>query len=145
MLGCELRPLYVIQVQGSNQWASKLTGSWFSWFLIHVACVAGAKRGGVGRKAGKREGSVPCPLSPTPLPFSLPPHPLPLLTPATQAISLLNRGSWLKEWKTNSLLVSYCTYPLVSDLSGEQRHPTLEQPWWSEVKRRFRRQDHHRC
>ena len=65
MLGCELRPLYVIQVQGSNQWASKLTGSWFSGFLIHVACVAGAKRGGVGRKAGKRERSVPCPLSPT--------------------------------------------------------------------------------
>ena len=65
MLGCELRPLYVIQVQGSNQWASKLTGSWFSWFFIHVACVAGAKRGGVGRKAGKRERSVPCPLSPT--------------------------------------------------------------------------------
>ena len=42
-----------------------------------------------------------------------------IVVSVTIRISMLNRGSWLKEWKTNSLLVSYCTYPLVSDLSGE--------------------------
>jgi len=48
--------------------------------------VAGAKRGGGGRKARKRgKGREPSPLSPTPLPFSVFPNPLTLLTPATQA------------------------------------------------------------
>ena len=46
----------------------------------------GRGRGGGKKKsakAGKRK--VPYPLSPTPLLFSLPPYPLPLSTPATQA------------------------------------------------------------
>ena len=54
--------------------------------IENVACVAGAKRE-VGEEGeiekGKRERS---PLSPqSPSPFSLPPYPLPLSTPATQA------------------------------------------------------------
>ena len=48
-----------------------------------VDCVADAKRGGGG--GGGREKNA-YPLSPIPLPFSLPPYPLPLSTPATQAI-----------------------------------------------------------
>ena len=47
--------------------------------VSNVACVAGAKRGGGGRKARKRGKGIP-------LPFSLSPYPLPLSTPATQAI-----------------------------------------------------------
>ena len=53
-----------------------------------VACVADAKRGGGG--GGVREKSAH-PLSPIPLPFSLPPYPLPLSTPATQAIKTVER------------------------------------------------------
>ena len=53
-----------------------------------VVCVADAKRGGGG--GGGREKSA-YPLSPIPLPFSLPPYPLPLSTPATQAIKTVER------------------------------------------------------
>ena len=53
-----------------------------------VACVADAKRGGGG--GGGREKNA-YPLSPIPLPFSLPPYPLPLSTPATQAIKTVER------------------------------------------------------
>ena len=49
-----------------------------------VACVADAKRGG-----GREKNAYP--LSPIPLPFSLPPYPLPLSTPATQAIKTVER------------------------------------------------------
>ena len=55
-----------------------------------VACVADAKRGGGGGGGGGREKSA-YPLSPIPLPFSLPPYPLPLSTPATQAIKTVER------------------------------------------------------
>ena len=55
-----------------------------------VACVADAKRGGGGRGGGGREKSA-YPLSPIPLPFSLPPYPLPLSTPAKQAIKTVER------------------------------------------------------
>ena len=41
-----------------------------------MACVAGAKRGGGGGRRKVRK---------IPLPFSLPPYPLPLSTPASQA------------------------------------------------------------
>ena len=51
-----------------------------------VACVADAKRGGGG---GREKNAYP--LSPIPLPFSLPPYPLPLSTPATQAIKTVER------------------------------------------------------
>ena len=53
-----------------------------------VVCVADAKRGGGG--GGGREKNA-YPLSPIPLPFSLPPYPLPLSTPATQAIKTVER------------------------------------------------------
>ena len=53
-----------------------------------VVCVADVKRGGGG--GGGREKSA-YPLSPIPLPFSLPPYPLPLSTPATQAIKTVER------------------------------------------------------
>ena len=62
--------------------------------IENAACVAGAKRGGGGGggggiEKGKRERS---PLSPqSPSPFSLPPYPLPLSTPATQAVEDGNR------------------------------------------------------
>ena len=57
-----------------------------------VACVAGTKRGGVGdRERGKREGV------PSPSPFSLPPYPLPLSTPATQASFSLTFSHFLRE------------------------------------------------
>ena len=49
-----------------------------------VACVAGRAGGGVREKSAH-------PLSPIPLPFSLPPYPLPLSTPATQAIKTVER------------------------------------------------------
>ena len=55
-----------------------------------VACVADAKRGGGGGGGGGREKNA-YPLSPIPLPFSLPPYPLPLSTPATQAIKTVER------------------------------------------------------
>ena len=50
-----------------------------------VACVAGAKRGGEG---GREKPSLPNP----PL-FSLPPYPLPLSTPATQARGGVKTGT----------------------------------------------------
>ena len=53
-----------------------------------VACVANAKRGG-GGEGGRKKNAYP--LSPIPLPFSLPPYPLPLSTPATQAIKTVER------------------------------------------------------
>ena len=60
--------------------------------MENVACVAAAKSGGGGGggiEKGKRERS---PLSPqSPSPFFLPPYPLPLSTPATQAIEDGNR------------------------------------------------------
>ena len=66
--------------------------AWSTIAIENVACVAGAKRGvggGGGMEKGKRERS---PLSPqSPSPFSLPPYPLPVSTPATQAIEDGNR------------------------------------------------------
>ena len=52
-----------------------------------VTCVVGAKRGGGEGGGGGREknSKVSYPLSPTLLPFSLPPYPLPDSTPATKA------------------------------------------------------------
>ena len=55
-----------------------------------VACVVDAKRGGGGGGRGGREKSA-YPLSPIPFSFSLPPYPLPLSTPATQAIKTVER------------------------------------------------------
>ena len=46
----------------------------FQWSQVKLACVVGAKRGG----GGGREGEIP---------FLLPPYPLPLSTPASQAKS----------------------------------------------------------
>ena len=64
--------------------------------IENVAFVAGAKRGGGGgggggSRKGKGKGKEPS-LSPqSPSPFSLLPYPLPLSTPATQAIENGNR------------------------------------------------------
>ena len=58
----------------------------------NVACVAGVKRGGGGGGGIEKRKRERSPLSPqSPSPFSLSPYPLPLSTPATQAIEDGNR------------------------------------------------------
>ena len=65
-----------------------------------IACVAGAKRGGGGRKERNRGKGRELPLSPQPpslFPFL---HGLPLSTPATQASHLKNQTSQVSEIKS---------------------------------------------
>ena len=59
--------------------------------LFGLACVAGAERGGGGRKAQKRGKGKGAhnQLSSSPFPFSIFPYPLSFLKPATQASSVI--------------------------------------------------------
>ena len=58
--------------------------------IENVACVAGVKRGGGGGGGIEKRERSPLSLH-SPSTFSLPPFPLPLSTPATQAIEDGNR------------------------------------------------------
>ena len=81
------RMLVSINFIGSRMVAWGSTNSYF------LSLRGGRKKGegeGRGRKARKRgKGKGAYPLSTIPLPFSLPPYPLPLSTPATRATIFL--------------------------------------------------------
>ena len=81
-----------------------------SFISAYIACVVGIKKGGGegGRKAPKRKRKGAerrlLPLSSILLPFSLPPYPLPLWTPATQATTYTESGTFADSGRVEQIL-----------------------------------------
>ena len=80
----------------------------FQTFSVHS--LRGRHKKGRGRGEGEKRQRVKgrerrlLPLSPIPLPFSLPPYPLPLSTPATQATTYTESGTFADSGRVEQIL-----------------------------------------